>query len=59
MIELFSYEKGANLFMKCLFTEVQVQKLLKYQDTILFKYCCITDLYMSIRPPQVQQELEI
>lgn len=50
MVELFSYKKGANFFMKYLFTEIHQfylssKMLLKYQNKVLFKYC-ITDSYL-------------
>ena len=49
MTELFNFKKGANFFMKCLFTEVHQfyhssEKLPKYQNTVLFEYYYITDL---------------
>ena len=48
----------ANFFMSCLFTEVHQfylpsKKLTKYQKTVFFKYCCVTDLHMHIMPQQV------
>ena len=48
MIELFNYKRSANLFVKCIFTEVHQfylcsEKFPKYLNTIVFKYYCNTE----------------
>lgn len=48
MIELFNYKRSANLFMKCVFTEVHQfylcsKKFPKYLNTIVLKYYCNTE----------------
>ena len=57
IVELFSYRKGADFFMKCLFAEVHqfylsTKRLTKI--TVAFKYYCNIFIYvMYVRLPKV------